>query len=333
MSSKIEYRNLCKEKLSIPIFSSDWWLDAVCGKENWDVIVIKKNANIVATMPYYFSSGRLTKTIGMPQLTQTLGPWLRISKTKYADFLSEQKKLMTELIEKIPEFDFFSQNFHYSITNWLPFYWKGFSQTTKYTYVIDDLSDLESVWKNFCYSKQKNIKKAKKVVSVKFDLPAKKFYQNHEMTLSKQGEKIVYSYELFERMYNAGYAHDAAKTIYAIDDKGNIHAALFVIWDTQSAYDLISTIDPDFRNSGAASLLVKEIIEYVSTKTKKFDFEGSMIEGVENSFRQFGAIQKPYFNVYKDSRSSLQKLTDRSRLLAKNTLIKFRSKFPGIKIN
>jgi len=45
--------------------------------------------------------------------------------------------------------------------------------------------------------------------------------------------------------------------------------------------------------------LVKEIIKYVSNYTNKFDFEGSMIEGIENSFRQFGAIQKPYFAISK----------------------------------
>jgi hypothetical protein len=303
MTLRNQYRSFCSIESSVPIFSKGWWLDAVCGEDNWDVIIIKKGEDIVATLPYYLIKGRLFTTIGMPSLTQTLGPWLRVSKTKYADILSEQKKLMTEIINQLPPFDYFFQNFHYSITNWLPFYWKGFSQTTRYTYIIEDISTLENVWNNFSYAKIKNIKKAEKTVTVNFDLSAKDFYNNHRMTLAKQGEEISYSWDLFERIYNAGYAHDAAKTIYATDNEGNIHAALFVIWDSQSAYDLISTIDPDFRNSGAATLLVKEIIKYVSTRTEKFDFEGSMIEGVENSFRQFGAIQKPYFSVFKtDSR-------------------------------
>lgn len=299
MTDKNLYREFCKQEQTIPIFSRDWWLDAVCGLEKWDVIVIKRGKDIAATMPYYLIQGRLFKTLGMPSLTQFLGPWIQLSKKKYADLLSEQKKMMTILIDQLPQFDYFSQNFHHSITNWLPFYWKGFSQTTRYTYVIEDLSDLKNVWNNFSYAKIKNIKKAEKTVSVHFDLSAKDFYNNHRMTLAKQGEKISYSWDLFERIYNAGYKRSAAKTIYATDNEGNIHAALFVIWDSESAYDLISTIDPDFRNSGAATLLIKEIIRYVSTRTKKFDFEGTMIEGVENSFRQFGAIQKPYFTVFK----------------------------------
>ena len=73
-----------------------------------------------------------------------------------------------------------------------------------------------------------------------------------------------------------------------------------MIWDAETAYDLISTIDPEYRNSGAASLAVYEIIKYVKTQgITGFDFEGSMIEGVENSFRKFGTVQTPYFFICK----------------------------------
>lgn len=131
------------------------------------------------------------------------------------------------------------------------------------------------------------------------------------MTLGKQNlydKTIVYSFELFERIYDGCYTHNAGRTIYAEDADGHIHAALFVIWDENSAYDLISTIDPDYRKIGAATLLVWEMIKFVADKTKVFDFEGSMIEGVENSFRQFGAKQHPYFNISKTYNKRLKVL-------------------------
>ena len=103
------------------------------------------------------------------------------------------------------------------------------------------------------------------------------------------------------------YQKNCGKTIYASDQSGNIHSALFIIWNNYSAYNLISTIDPDYRNSGSTSLLIWEMIKYISDKTERFDFEGSMIEGVERSFRQFGAKQIPYFLIYKDKRNVLQK--------------------------
>lgn len=137
-------------------------------------------------------------------------------------------------------------------------------------------------------------------MKLKYDLSAYDFYNNHKMTLEKQGEKISYSFDVFEKIYNACYERNSGKTFYTVDEIGNIHCALFIVWDDLSAYDLISTIDPDYRNIGAASLVVLEAIKYVSKYTKKFDFEGSMIENVENSFRKFGAVQTPYFCIYKD---------------------------------
>ncbi|MCK4441369.1 MAG: GNAT family N-acetyltransferase, partial [Sulfurovaceae bacterium] len=254
----------------------------------------------VASMPYYKKKKAIFTIITMPKHTQTMGVYIKYPEgQKYEKRLSYEKEVMSSLIEQLPKVDYFNQSFHYSVTNWLPFYWQGYTQTTNYTYVIEDLSNLESVFQNFNHAKRKNIKKAEKFLDVKFDLPAREFYDNHKMTLEKQNDKIAYSFEHFNRIYTSAYNHNAGRTIYAVDKDDNIHAALFVIWDKNSAYDLISTIDPSFRNSGSASLLIKEIIEFLSNETSRFDFEGSMIENVEKSFRQFGAKQKPYFNITK----------------------------------
>ena len=302
MNNKQKYKQLCAVENSIPVFSKDWWLDAVCGKENWDVVLIEKNGKIVASLPYYIKNKFGFKIITMPQLTQTMGVWIKYPPgQKYEKKLSYEKKIFTEIIAKLPKVAYFSQNFHYSITNWLPFYWRGFKQTTRYTYVIEDLSNLDKVYSNFSTAKKRNIKKANKIINIKFDLPADEFYANYKMILSKQERKISYSFKLFKDIYIAAYQNNSGKIIYAVDERDNIHAALFVIWDDMSAYYLTYIIDPDFRGSGATSLLVNEIIKYVADKTTKFDFEGSMIEDVEKSYRQFGTIQKPYFNISKSS--------------------------------
>ena len=89
----------------------------------WNEVTVERGGEVVARLPYVIKKRKGLTILSMPQLTQTLGPWLRPSKAKYAKQLSEQKDLMTELIQKLPRFDYFFQNFHYSITNWLPFYW------------------------------------------------------------------------------------------------------------------------------------------------------------------------------------------------------------------
>jgi hypothetical protein len=307
MTNKEKYIKFCSKEKKIPIFSKDWWLDSVCGENNWDVILIEKGEEILASFPYFKAKKVIFNIIAMPTLTQTMGMYIKYPENqKYEKKLSYEKDIMSQIIELLPKVDKFSQNFHYSYSNWLPFYWKGYNQTTRYTYVIEDLTDLEKVFANFNHAKRKNIKKSEKILTIKFDLSATDFYNNHKMTLAKQKSKISYSFELFKSIFQNGYKNNSTKTIYAVDENNNIHGALFVIWDDNSAYDLISTIDPDFRNSGSASLLIKEAITYVSTKTNKFDFEGSMIENVEQSFRQFGAIQKPYFRITKTNSKLLK---------------------------
>lgn len=305
LSNKDKYRALCAREPSIPVFSKDWWLDSVA-EDNWDVVLVEKGNEIIASLPFVIKKRFGFRVITMPVLTQNLGPWLRPSTAKYSKKLAEEKDLLQELYTQLPSYDQYHQNWHLSRTNWLPLYWLNYNQTVRYTYVIPDISNIETVIKEFEHSKRKNIKKSEKIVKVVFDISAHDFYENHKMTLQKQGQKISYSYEVFNSLYINGYAQNSAKTIAAYDEDGNLHAALFVVWDNNSAYDLISTIDPDFRTFGAASLLVQEIIRYVSQFVNKFDFEGSMIEPVERSFRQFGAIQTPYFSISKTNSKLLK---------------------------
>lgn len=303
MNKKSVYRDLCCYEKSIPIFSRDWWMDAVCGEENWDVILVEKSGQIVASLPYYFIKKGEKIKICQPMLTQTNGIWIRYPQNqKYSTRLSYEKKIIGEIVDQLERLPIinYNQNFKYNFTNWLPFYWRGFKQTTRYSYIVNDLTNVEKVFENFDHAKRQNIRKAEKIVKIKYDLECDKFYENHKMTLKEQGEIISYPYELFNKIYNECYERNQGKVFYAVDELNNIHAALFIIWDENSAYDLISTISPQFRYSGAANLLVYEAIKYTSKYTKIFDFEGSMIESVENSFRQFGTEQKQYFNISKE---------------------------------
>jgi hypothetical protein len=300
MTNRERYRVFCRDNDFIPIFSKDWFLDAVCGMNNWDVVLVKKQDKVVASMPFYRKKKALFNIITMPKHAQTMGVFLTYPKgQKYETRLSYEKKIMQSLIDQLPKVDYFNQTFHYTITNWLPFYWKGYTQTTNYTYLIENLSDIEAVFKKFSNGKRKDIAKSKEIVEIKFDLSAKEFYENHKMTLKKQNTEISYSFEHFSRIYSNVYRYNSGCTLYAVDKVGNIHAGVLVVWDKNSGYNLITTFDPSFRNSGASTLLIYEMIKFIATKTDRFDFEGSMIESVEKSYRQFGAKQKPYFDITK----------------------------------
>ncbi|SMO36294.1 methicillin resistance protein [Solitalea koreensis] len=299
-AEKVKYRKLCKSEDTIPVYLRDWWLDAVCEQQTWEVNLIEVDGKIIAAQPYIIKSKFGFKIVGTPLFTPFLGIWLRFPENQnYANKLAQEIEISEKLIAKIPKCDYFNQGFSYEFTNWLGFYWNGYAQTTRYSYVIEDISDIDKVFNGFVKTKKTNIRKAQKIVDVKYDLPAKEFYDFHKTSLGKMGQKISYTFETFNRMHQGAYENNAGRTIYAVDEHSNIHSALYFVWDKKCAYSIISAIDPNYNSSYSLSLLFFEAIRISSLYVNKFDFEGSMIRSVENSYRHFGGVQKPYFKISK----------------------------------
>jgi len=300
INCKEAYRELCNHEPTIKLFSKDWWLDSVCGEKNWDVILVTENAQVVAAMPYYFRRKFVFNIITLPKLTQTMGPWLKYNPNmRYSTRLSFEKKIFTELINKIPKVAYFRQNFDYSITNWLPFYWKGFKQSTRYTYVVEDLEDLDSVYSGFDRKKREKIRKAEGNVEVKISTDIELFFKINQMTFQRQGLEVPYSLPFLKRLDGECAKRDCRRILLATDKHNRIHSALYLVWDEQSAYLLMSGTDPEFKNSESNTLLTWEAMKIAENRVKKFDFEGSMMENVEEFFRGFGAVQRPYFSISK----------------------------------
>lgn len=283
------------------IFQQPWWLDTVAPGQ-WDEVSITQNNQIIARLPYLDQKKWGIRLSMMPPFTQVLGPWIQPLEGKYATRLSRERKILKKLIHKLPEFDYFKQHFHYSLQNWLPFYWEGYRETTRYTYVLEDIEDPEKVWNGLKGNIRREIRKADKQVSVDTSPDIHAMWDMYLKTFQRQGEKPQYSFETFQRIHKACEKRGAGKSFFAVDRDDQIHAALYVVWDENAAYYLLGGADPELRNSGASSLLMWEAIKFASDKTDRFDFEGSMIESIERFFRGFGGRQKPYFRIYKMSK-------------------------------
>jgi hypothetical protein len=285
----------------VPLFSQAWWLDAVCPPQSWDVLLFEENGRIEAALPYQLSRKWGIRFVINPTLTQGTGIWYRRHEGESEqDRLGREKKAAAHIVAELDRLKlaFFMQHFSPEITNWLPFYWSGFTQTTRYTYRIPDISNPQACFEAMNYAKQKQIRKAEEL-RVTTSITAGAFYRHHAQTLRAKGKKIFYPQALLERIYAAASARNQLLVIGLEDADGSQHTALFIVFDRHSAYNLISSIAPEHAASGASSRVVFEAIKHLSTTCKAFDFEGSMDEGIENSFRQFGALQTPYFRVIK----------------------------------
>jgi hypothetical protein len=300
MIEKMKYRAFSESEINLPVFSKCWWLDAVCGESNWDVAIVEKGNEIVASMPYFSSRKGGDVQIIRPPLTPCLGPYIRYpSNQGYYKKLSWERELMDELIEKLPACSFFDQHFHSDIQNWLPFYWKGYSQTTRYTYVVEGIS-FDEFWRAVLpKNRKRRIAKAEKSgVTVRESDDIEEFYALNVKTFERQGVKIPYSLSLLKRLFNEGQARGATKILVG-EHEGQAIASSFLVKDTRSMYYLMGGIEPKQGDLGAMDLVQLKGIELALNAGLSFDFEGSMMESIEKYFRSFGAVQKPYFHVHK----------------------------------
>lgn len=300
-SNKAKYTEFCK-KTYIPLYSKPWWLDAICLPENWDVWICEENGAMLAAMPYYLENRNGRKNITKAPLSQNNG----IIFNHYKNAKSVAKAIFEEkVIDKAVEFiaslnlDVYEQQYQPSFTNWLPFFWNYYTAITRYTYVIDDTSDLEKVW-NGIASKRRSIVKKGQRNSVHSDvLSIDDFYKEHEKIYTKQGLSCPFSYDLWKRVAEACLENNSCRISCQLADDGNVAAVSFVAWDDRALYKLMGGPMPDYAKLDAYSALTWNEIELAHELGVAYDFEGSVIKRISKSFREYGAEPKPYFRIRK----------------------------------
>jgi hypothetical protein len=203
-------------------------------------------------------------------------------------------------------------NFSPALTNWLPFYWAGFQATVRYTYRIEDLSDLDRVRGDFGETVRRDIRRAESAVEVRHDLPLEDLLRLEAQTYARKGQRSAPP-DLIRRLDAACAMRGARRILGAVDGQGRTHAALLVVWDEGTLYALINARDPEIQTVGSNTILYWEAIRLASQVSRVFDFEGSMVEPIEHFMRAFGGRQTPYLSV---TRSSLK---GRSALAARAT--------------
>ncbi len=298
MPAKALYRDFCHTVPDVPVFAQPWYLDACAEGGAWDVVLAREAGRVVAALPYFYKQKGPFRYATMPPFVKWLGPYVL---PEFRGVLKKEHGLLTELIGQLPVFAAFKQNFYPTATNWLPFYWQGFRQTTNYTYQLHGLRQLASLEAGLNRNIRRNIQKAAQQVRVVHDLGPEQFFRLNKMSFDRQGLPFPITWEQFRRHDAALAAHQARQFFFAVDAQGRIHSAAYLIWDQQTAYYHLSGDDPALRESGAGILLIWEAIRYASEVLGRdcFDFEGSMLPAIERIRVQFGAVQTPYFFVWK----------------------------------
>lgn len=279
-----------------PLFHLSWWMDAVCG-DRWQAAILKSGNELSAYYLYAMKKDAFGQHIFMPHLTQFLGPYYRLQGSTVRERNNEETEILEQLIAQLPAFGSFESRWQSQFQNWLPFHWKKFQQRTRYTYVLADILDPERLRSQFSEKIQREIAKAEKLYRCEETAAGEELFTLIGKNFSSKKMKVPFEESVLKSAFEAAIKQQSGKILLAKDPEGMCAAGIFIAWDANTAYYIIGAKETASGNSGAMSFLFWNAFNLLKGKVKSFDFEGSMIKGVENYFRSFGAEQKGFFEI------------------------------------
>lgn len=285
------------------MFFRAWWLNAVCDGE-WDVAMIKKEDELIAVWPYQTERKFGFKIIRNPLLTPYLGPlWLSEEK--------ETHNWIETLWQQIPASDLLQwtclPNFHQADL----FAKKQVQHLQKLTYYIDLKRSEAELWQQLHSTRRNGIRKGGQELSIEqCDLNIEQFISWHKKSFENKNKKYPYSSAFLEKAVSSAVENNACVCFQAKDNMGKIHGILWLAYDHNTMYYLLSTTADD-ANRGAMALLAWHAILYAKKEgLAVFDFEGSMDPGIARFFQRFGG-QKLHYDEFSITYSPLWKLKNK----------------------
>jgi hypothetical protein len=289
-----------KIQSELPVFMQSWWLYSLCGEDWQPCMTFDKKGEVTGAMIYHFAKKYGMSMILPLPLSPVSGIWFNypILAQKSHSKYNFEIQITEKLIAQLPKTYLTITQLGVSFTNWLPFHWQNYKQRTRYTYVIENITNLGAVHNNFNDSIKQNLKKSLQDLKVEESENVDLLYKMSKEAIERSKGKLNYTQETLNMLYfnikknNAGQIFEVQNT-----DNQAIGIAL-IVWDKETAYLLIS--GDTKKHKSTITVLIWRVLEILAQKgINNFDFEGSMLPHVEPFNRSFGATQKPYHLIFK----------------------------------
>lgn len=286
----------------IGVFGSKKWLSVYGNK--LELIGIYKDEHQLIGGFYFLKQKKYGfNFIKLPPYTPHCGLFFESESKNRSSVSNFSKEIMNDVCT------FFTQQksaltilaFPSQIIDLQPFIWDKYKVIPNYTYRIDLSNSIEAIKSNFD-SKHRNVinKAIKEEITVTQDSMNKEdLYKFFKGSLVTAGAN-VYEDELKNIFLNFS---DPSNSFALIAKKGDtFFGAVFCVFDKTNCYYLLGGVNKNSGIQGINNLLIQKSIEKAKELgCKTFDFEGSMLKGVEKFFRGFGPELVPYFTVNKAS--------------------------------
>lgn len=266
-------------------YAYTWYLDNIA--EEWEGLVM---GNYKAVMPLVFNKKFGIEYLYQPSLAQQLGVFTSLPITK---------NLVNTFIDSIPKkYKYIDINLN-EINNIT----ENKAVSERQNYYIDLNLDYALLKANYSKTTLRKLKKAEtnELLIINNIKPEKfvDFFLNHTAKKVENFDPKI-QHTILRIIYKALSYQTGA--IVGISDKNQeLLAANFLLFHPTRIINLLPTSSKEGNDLNAMVFLVDHLLERNSSKRKIFDFEGSMMPGVAQFYKGFGAKEVKYFRYKKNN--------------------------------
>jgi hypothetical protein len=279
------------------VLCRSWLLNALGG----DVRVLGyfRGDHLIAGIPLYFEHYFGFSVCRMPKLIHTWGIVMEPLEGKRVTVASREMEILSVFAKQLSKQTIFVQSFHPTLVNWLPFMWNGFRETTYLGYAFENMDGLDLLWDQMTGNTRRAIRAAERIGLRMIPCDSDMVASTAKKSFQHQNSRLPYSPDYLRRLAAASLENGAGQSFAAVDEKGQVHATAFIIWDHKRAYYVVGGTDPALRSSGADSLLIWNLLQFTHERAAAFDFCGSVVKSIANFFRHFGGQPISYHRISK----------------------------------
>jgi hypothetical protein len=289
-----------KSEPIIGVFGSKKWLSVYGDKLT--IIGIYKDEHQLIGGFFYLNTKKFGLTfLKLPPYTPHCGLFFASESKNTSSINNFSKEIMNEVCTY-----FSNQNssltvlaFPSNIIDFQPFIWNKYKVIPNYTYRINLENTIENIISNFD-SKNRNVinKAIKEEVIVSENTLSKTELFNFFINSLNTTNANVYENELKNIFHK--FSDESNSFSVEARKNGELLGSVFCVFDKHTCYYLLGGVNKKSGIQGVNNILIQKCIENAKKNgCKIFDFEGSMLKGVEKFFRSFGPELFPYFTVNK----------------------------------
>jgi len=308
MSNKDIYEKICSQNKEIPVFAQPWWLDAVC--KNWDVAISKKGDYIAGAWPYPIEKKIGVVLMRTPMLTPYMGPQVFYpNDLKESNYDSFQHETIADLIKQMPNAPVWNLAIQPGIKQAGLFKQNKLEPKVQQTFLLELKEDEKTLLDKMKEGVRRNVRIAESEVTIT-NSPEhlKDIFKFQKNTLTKKGKTFKYSLKDLQKIMKAGQDNNSSALWVAKTPEKKILAIVWHMWDAKCSYYFMGGQNPEANSYRAMTLLLWHSMKHAKNQGNTiFDLEGSMDEGVERFFRNFGGDREIYIVLMKN-KSLLWKL-------------------------